>query len=228
MDELNFNNSSSITINESNIGGPPVGHIPFITINNNLTSQQKHAVFQSYLENQGYNLFDFTKITDTSANNEKTIVNNTSFYVFFSIFLILLILLIALVVNGYMNTLVGLYLLLILSIIIYVASVLYRQHTLTSITSSTQVVNEDIKQNKILFDHSVLQLPNNIVQLSQNLLSSDTISSASTSASIMSLPPSFTECVSNTVTNTTSDISDTSDTLDTTDIKYNSWHSCST
>ena len=177
MEDLSFENSSSGTWNESNIGGPPIYDPSFSSIathlstapNHHLSSHQKRCAYQSYVDNSGYMLFDLTQITNAAASSQSVIVNATAFYTFFTLFLILLIVLIALMCYNYISVMFGLYILTILSFILYVASVLYRQQTLTSINSATDLVNANIAANKVQFDHSVIQLPNSVVNMSSML-----------------------------------------------------------
>lgn len=166
MEELSFSYSEIY-----NMGGPPIpNYISLGTmLNQELSASQKRAAYQTYINNHGYPLFDFTKITDTTAGNLIAVVSNTSFYVFFTIFMILLILFIMMIVMNIVPAMLGMYFITILSLFIYVMSVLYRQRTLSKITSATVVVNDDIVKNKMAFDNSVIQLPNNIIKLADKL-----------------------------------------------------------
>ena len=179
MEDLSFNDVDCVSRNQSSlIGGPRVN--PLTTyLNHQLTAAQKRAAYESYLSNSGYQLFDLTKITGVSATNNRDIVNATSFAVFFSVWLIILIALVILMAYGLVSVYVGLYLLLLFSIILYVASVIYRARVLNTISATTNSVDQDILQNKSSFDDSVIQLPNNIVSMSQTLNATDGFDSSS-------------------------------------------------
>jgi hypothetical protein len=176
MESLSFSDTSSISNIQSNIGGPPLPYnlsdSLLTTTNDNLTNQQKHQAYLNYVNNNGYALFDYTKITDNNMKAATIIVNNTSFFVFFSLFIIFFILIISLIVYGYLDFMLGIYLILIFSILIFIISVIYRQNTLSYIQSSINVLNSDIVQNKAEYEQSIIQLPNNVVTVSQSINSS--------------------------------------------------------
>jgi len=173
MDSLSFSNFDSISNIQSNIGGPPIYdnmiNSLLTTTNQNLTNEQKRNAYINYLNNNGYTIFDFSKITNNNLNSSIIIVNNTSFFVFFSLFIILFIFLITMMIYGYIDIIMGIYLILIFSIVIYIASVIYRQNTLSSIRNSVDILNVDIAKNKLEYENSIIQLPNNIVTVSQSL-----------------------------------------------------------
>src|SRR6185437_8784633 len=138
MEDLSFNDVDCVSRSQSSlIGGPVIGTGLSTYLNHQLTAAQKRAAFDTYVSNSGYQLFDLTKITTVSANNDRDIVNGTSFATFFSIWLIILIAMIILMATDMIGTYVGLYLLLIFSIILYIASVIYRMRLLSTISSST-------------------------------------------------------------------------------------------
>lgn len=167
MEELSFDYTSGSSFNESNIGGP--SFFSSHPTNDLLTSSQKNNAFNLYTSNDGYILLDFKQITNTSRDNEISIVNNTAFFVFFCLFLILLLFIIIFMIAGKISVMLGLYLILIFATIIYLFCVLYRSHTIGNINISTDRVNNIINENKKNFDKSILQLPNHITSLTQSL-----------------------------------------------------------
>lgn len=176
MDSLSFTNSDNISSIQSNIGGPPIYgnsmNSLLTTTNEYLTNEQKRTAYMNYVNNNGYALFDYTKITTVNLDAAKTIVNNTSLYIFFTIFIIVFLLLITLMIYGYLDVMMGLFLILVFSIVIYIASIIYRQNTLSVIENAIKVLNNDIAKNKAEYENSVIQLPNNIVSVSQTINSS--------------------------------------------------------
>jgi hypothetical protein len=126
----------------------------------NVDMDVKGMAYDVFVKNTGYTLFDLTKITALNTNNNITIVNNTSFYVFMTIFLVMALILIVFMVTGVLNVIVGLHLLLLLSIIIYVLSILYRLNTIQSIGSAS--VDAAITRNRALYEQSIALLPNSI------------------------------------------------------------------
>lgn len=175
-DSLSFTNTDNISNIQSNIGGPPIYsnsiNSLLTTTNEYLTNEQKRMAYMNYVNNNGYAIFDYTKITNNNLNAAKTIVNNTSFFVFFSMFIIIFLLLVTMMIYGYLDIMMGMFLILIFSIVIYIASVIYRQNTLSAIENSIKVLNVDIAKNKAEYENSVIQLPNNIVSVSQTINSS--------------------------------------------------------
>lgn len=178
--DLTFSDTDSISM-QSNIGGPPrpfykerdtLSDTLLTTTNDNLTNEQKREAYINYINNNGYTLFDYTKITNNTLKSSITIVNNTSFFVFFSLFIIFFILILFLIVYDYIELIVGLYLILIFSIVIYISSVIYRKDTITAIQNSVNSINADILKNKIEYENSIIQLPNHVVSVSQTLNSS--------------------------------------------------------
>jgi hypothetical protein len=167
MEELSFDYSSGSFMDDS-CGGPP---LYTAKTNNDLSFTDKHNAYTSYTSNDGYVLLDFTLLSNTAKENDLSIVNNTAFFVFFCLFLIVLVLILMLVVTGYLNAMVGAYLLLILSVIIYLCCMLYRSHLISQIVYSTNKVNSAIKNNKVNFDNSVIQLPNHIHNITASLSS---------------------------------------------------------
>lgn len=163
MEELSFDTSYSYF--DDSVGGPPLT----TRLNSTFTSSQKHTAYNSYTSNGGYILFDLTKITKVIQNNEVSIVNNTAFFVFFCLFLIILILSLILIASGQVSAMSTLYVLLILSVVIYLFCVLYRSHTISNINSSITNINSDIVKNKNQFDNSIVQLPNHIQNISDAL-----------------------------------------------------------
>jgi len=176
--DLTFSNSDSVSLSESNIGGPPMPYYRechditdtlLTTTNDNLTNEQKRLAYVNYVNNNGYVIFDYTKITNNNLKSSTVIVNNTSFFIFFSLFLIFFILILLLIVFGYLDFMVGLFLIVIFSIIIYMASVLYRKDTLNAIKNATASLNTEIVNNRIAYENSIIQLPNHVVSVSQTL-----------------------------------------------------------
>jgi hypothetical protein len=153
------------SVDITNIGGPPMpiyqgcsSSMPSTRSSTNfsmLSTSQKQQAFETAVQTTGYNLFDLTKITNASLDNTKQIVNNTSFYVFLSLFLILIILLLTMIYYNVIDTVVGIYLIVLFSIIIYIMSVLYRFHTLSQSISSTNVINQDIVANQVQYENSL-------------------------------------------------------------------------
>lgn len=152
-----------------NIGGPPMPlykncHETTTIDQSSLTTsyisnQLKKLAFEQAVKTTGYNLFDQTNITETTFNNTKQIVINTSFYVFFSLFLILTILLLVLMYYQIIDTIIGLHLIILFSLILYTSSVLYRYDTISRIMSTTNVINQQIEQNKIQYENSLAMQP---------------------------------------------------------------------
>lgn len=103
---LRFNTTPPMT----NIGGPPIP-VTMCTLNSLLPVQTE--------SNQSVDTFNI-------------IVNNTSFFVFFTLFIIIALLLLLLMLQG-LDYMIGLYFLTIISAIIYFMSVIYRNHTKSSI-----------------------------------------------------------------------------------------------
>ncbi len=167
MEELSFDYSTG-SFSDDTCGGPPL-YTP--RSNESLSSTQKEVAYTSYTSNDGYVLFDLTLLSNTAKNNELSIVNNTAFFVFFCLFLIILIPILIFIVTGYLSAMLGFYLLLILSVIIYLFSVLYRSHLISQINSSTAQINNQIKKNKREFDNSIIQLPNHIHNITESLSS---------------------------------------------------------
>lgn len=126
----------------------------------NLDMDVKSMAYDVFVKNTGYALFDLTKITALQTNNNITIINNTSFYVFMTIFLVMALILIVLIITKTLNIIIGLHLLLLLSIIIYVFSILYRLNTIQSIGSTS--VDAAITRNRALYEQSIALLPNSI------------------------------------------------------------------
>ena len=192
-ESLSFENINSTTLNEENIGGPPIpmyeGCTSIITnTNDNLTNEQKHAAYMAYVNNHGYVPFDYTELTTNTANTANTIVNNTAFFVFFSMFLLFIIMILILIVYGHLDIIVGLHLIILFSLIIYVMSMLYRHNTLSIIKTSSEGLNNSIAQNKINFENSIIQLPNNIMTIS-NLLKSTTPTNTTQSIMMSKMNP---------------------------------------
>ncbi len=123
----------------------------------------------NYINNHGYQLFDFTKITNSNLEASKIIINNTSFFIFFSLFIIFFIFIVILMIYDYLVLMTGLYLILLFSIIIYIASIIYRHNTISAIDASIKSLNSEIITNKIAYENSIIQLPNNIATVSQTL-----------------------------------------------------------
>jgi len=170
MEDLSFNDVDSVSRNQSSLIGGPALHGGLTTfMNHQLSAAQKRAAFESYQSNNGYVLFDLTKITNSAADNHRELVNATSFAIYFPLWLILFITIIILMAYDFLSVYVGLYLLLIFSMILYVASVIYRVRVLNTVTATTNTINNDIQRNKSDFDESVIQLPNNIVNMSHTL-----------------------------------------------------------
>jgi hypothetical protein len=159
-----------------NMGGPPIPN--FCSLQNNclvisdsLTVEDipmdvKQQAFEKHIQTTGYNLFDQTKLTEQQLNNTKRLIINTSFYVFFSLFLIFTILLLVLMYYRIIDVVIGLYLIILFSLIIYIASVLYRHQTISHAISSTNVINQDILQNQMDFENSIAFQPQAIKQVS--------------------------------------------------------------
>lgn len=165
MEDLSFN-TNTYNFNDDNIGGP---NINSIIDTDNLSVSQKHAAYTAYTSNNGYILFDFTLISNTMRENEINIINNTSFFVFFLLFLLLLLFIIIAIIANKINPMLGLYLLLIFSTLIYMFSVLYRSHTLSQIHFSTNNLNTSIAENKREFDNSIINLPNHVQHITSSL-----------------------------------------------------------
>ena len=104
---LRFNTIPPMT----NIGGPPIP-VTMCTLN---------SLLPVHTDNN-------QPIVDTT----NIIVNNTSFFVFFTLFIIIALLLLLLMLQG-LDYMIGLYFLTIISAIIYFMSVVYRNHTKSSI-----------------------------------------------------------------------------------------------
>ncbi len=189
-DSLTFENIDSATLNEQNIGGPPMPMYkecqPSITTqtNENLTNEQKHAAFINYVNNDGFVPFDLTQITASNADTSNNIVNNTAFFVFFTMFLLFLIIILVLIVYEHLDVIIGLHLILLISIIIYVMSIIYRSATLSNIKSAKDSLNSIINQNNIAFENSIIQLPNNLMMIS-NTLNTSSIDTGSLTPSVV-------------------------------------------
>lgn len=178
-DSLTFDNINSTSLNQENIGGPPIpmyqGCTPSITqtfttqVNTNLTNEQKHAAYLAYINNNGYVPFDLTEVTTATSNTVANTVNNTAFFVFFTLFLLFIIIILILIVYEHLDVIIGLHVILLFSIIIYVMSVIYRQTTLNNITASQNSLNSAILENQVAFENSIIQLPNNIMTISNML-----------------------------------------------------------
>ena len=171
MDEsLSFENINSTSLNAQNIGGPPMPVYrdcqPTINVNN-LTDAQKHAAYMAYLNNSGYTPLDYTLLTSATADTSTILVNNTSFFIFFSMFLIITILVLLLMIYNHLDIVVGLHMIVLFAIIIYIASILYRNHTLSAIKMGKDSVDHSIERNRIAFENSIIQLPRHLSNLSQ-------------------------------------------------------------
>ena len=160
------NDTYILDTTSTNIGGPPMpvyqgcsSMSMSMTNLSPLTKSQKQQAFETSVQTTGYNLFDLTKITNASLDTTKLIVNNTSFYVFFSLFLIFTILILVLMFYNAIDNVVGIYLIVLFSIIIYVMSVFYRFHTISQAISSTNVVNQDIVVNQAQYENSIAMQP---------------------------------------------------------------------
>jgi hypothetical protein len=176
--DLSFNNTDLISdMQSTNIGGPPfpftqcqdLRNLLLTTTNPNLTNEQKREAYLNYVHNNGYIIFDYKKITDNNLQASKIIINNTSFFIFFSLFIIFFILILLLMIYQYLDLMHGLYIILLFSLVIYIASVIYRKNTISSIEASTIVLNSEIDQNKTQYENSIIQLPNHVVNVSQTL-----------------------------------------------------------
>jgi hypothetical protein len=165
-----INNPNSI------IGGPPLSkkcNTNFVQedITNlellNVDMSVKNMAYDVFVKNTGYTLFDLTKLTTLNTTNNATIINNTSFYVFITIFLVMALILIVLMVTNVLNTIVGLHLLLLLSIIIYVMSILYRFNTIINTESAASNVDNAIVRNRALYEQSIALLPNSMKNINK-------------------------------------------------------------
>lgn len=193
-DSLTFENIDSTTLNEQNIGGPPMPMYKdcqtSITthLNENLTDEQKHTAFINYVNNDGFVPFDLTQLTSANHNVSNNIVNNTAFFVFFTMFLLFLIMILVLIVYKHLDIIIGLHLIILFSIIIYVMSVLYRSTTLSNIKSARNSLDAVINQNKIDFEKSIIQLPNNLMIISNTLNTTTSVPAGSGSLTQVSTP----------------------------------------
>jgi len=157
-------------IDQSNIGGPPIPlyqecHEQSTNLmttqltTNSMSRQLKKLAFEQAVKTTGYTLFDQTNLTETTFNNTRQIVINTSFYVFFSLFLILTILLLVLMYYQQLDLVIGLHLIILFALILYTSSVLYRYETISHLTSSTNVLDQTIEQNKMAYENSIAMQP---------------------------------------------------------------------
>jgi hypothetical protein len=67
------------------------------------------------------------------------------------------------------DTVVGIYLIVLFSIIIYIMSVLYRFHTLSQSISSTNVINQDIVANQVQYENSLAMQPQMVMNVMNSL-----------------------------------------------------------
>ena len=159
MDELK---SFEEIIDCHNIGGPPMPvykDCQNLTVTTDISNQLKKLAFEEAVKTTGYTLFDQTNATETTLNNTKKIVNNTSFYIFFSLFLIFTILLLVLMYYQLIDFVIGLHLIILFSLILYTSSVLYRYETISVLMSATNVLNQTIEQNRIQYENSIAMQP---------------------------------------------------------------------
>ncbi len=141
----------------------------------------KNSVSKTYITYLIFGFLDYIKSTsinkewekiithELTSKTSKIIINNTSFFIFFSLFIIFFILILLLMIYQYLDLMPGLYIILLFSIVIYIASVIYRKNTISSIEASTIVLNSEIDQNKTQYENSIIQLPNHVVNVSQTL-----------------------------------------------------------
>lgn len=159
-----------------NIGGPPIPSYDYcepkeITMTNHmintnqLSTQIKKLAFQQAVKTTGYTLFDESQVTETSLDNTKLIVNNTSFYIFFSLFIILTILILILMFYQHLELAIGLQLIILFALILYTSSVLYRYSTISRMISSTNVLNQQIERNRIAYENSIAYQPQMILDV---------------------------------------------------------------
>lgn len=126
---------------------------------------KKKNVYLNYLQNLGYTLFDYTELTQNTMDASSIIVNNTSFFVFFTIILVFTIIIIIMMLNKQLDYIFGIYIILIFSTIIYISSIFYRNNTLYDIKSKLMITDNNILQNKINYENSIIELPNNIANI---------------------------------------------------------------
>ena len=188
---LSFENINNTTLNEQNIGGPPIPMYEGCTTssmitntNDQLTNEQKHMAYLNYVNNNGYVPFDYTQLTNSNANTNTNMVNNTAFFLFFAMFILFLILILVLMAYGHLDVIIGLHLIILFTLIIYVMSILYRNATLTNINTSQTGLNSAIAQDRVKFENSIIQLPNNIMNVA-NTLNSTTSTAPTTQPIVM-------------------------------------------
>lgn len=148
-----------------NMGGPPipiykkctnVDQLELLNVDMNV----KKMAYDVFVKNTGYTLFDLTKISSVHTENAAAIVNNTSLYVFLAIFAVVVLILGIMMVTNLLSVEGGLHLLLIISIVIYLLSVMYRISTLSNVKSANAVLNQDILDNRAKYEQSIALMPN--------------------------------------------------------------------
>ena len=145
--------------NEDNIGGPPINGKCNVIPLTNLTPTHKKLAYDAFINGTGYQLFDYSKITNATLENEIIIVKNTSFFIFFTIFLVLFIFIFIAMSNSTLDYMVGVYLIFLFGLIIYIASLLYRNSTIFRIESTLANINQQIAENRVAYEQSFAALP---------------------------------------------------------------------
>lgn len=69
--------------------------------------------------------------------------------------------------NNIINVIYGLYIIIILSLLIYFISILYRHNTISYILGNTQLLDNDIELNKLNYDNSIAYLPIALEQITK-------------------------------------------------------------
>ena len=153
-----------------NMGGPPipmykkctnVDQLELLNVDMNV----KKMAYDVFVKNTGYTLFDLTKITTTHTENAATIINNTSLYVFLAIFAVVVLILGIMMVTNLLSVSAGMHLLLIISIVIYLLSVMYRISSLSNVRSANTVLNQSIIDNRAKYEQSIALMPNTMTNI---------------------------------------------------------------
>lgn len=153
-----------------NMGGPPIPMYKRCTNVDqlellNVDMGVKKMAYDVFVKNTGYTLFDLTKVTTVNTNNAEAIINNTSLYVFLAIFAVVVLILGIMMVTNLLSIEAGLHLLLIISIVIYLLSVMYRISTLSDVRSANAVLNQAILVNRAKYEQSIALMPNAITNI---------------------------------------------------------------
>ena len=132
---------------------------PYSNCDEDIPQNKRQAAYNAFVDVTGYKPVDLTKAFSTINNDFNTLVNFNAFYMFFPTLILLLIIIWLMVGFSWINWVIGLFFTVLVIVILYGFSILYRIHVQNYIRNQGRTLENEVNAAQKNLENSIPYWP---------------------------------------------------------------------